>query len=120
MMRRMKVTNHIKNDGLHTTNIMLVEELERLVHQCKVSDRRFQLKVHVTEKRATTKLEREIGMVGKKTPRRRKCRLEVILEIKNEATRVLTWKVTRMITATMMGTEVNDYHGHGECLIRHR
>jgi len=121
MMRRMKVTNHIKNDGLHTTNIMLVEELERLVHQCKVSDRRFQLKVHVTEKRATTKLERGIVIVGKKkTPKRRKCRLEVMLEIKNEATRVLTWKVTRMITVTMMGTEVNDYHGHGECLIRHR
>jgi len=57
MMMRLKVTNHIKNDGLHTTNLMLAEGLGGLVHQCKVSDRRFQFRVHVTEKRATTKLE---------------------------------------------------------------
>ena len=65
MTTKMKVMTHIKNDGLHSTNLILAERPEGLVHQHKVSDRKFQFRTQMTERRMITKPECGIMMVGK-------------------------------------------------------
>jgi len=122
MTTKMKVMTHTKNDGLHSTNLILAERLEGLVHQHKVSDRKFQFRTQMTERRMITKPECGIMMVGKikEEEERRKCWLKMMLKVQNEAIRMFTWKVTIITTATVMGMEASDYPGYGKRLIRHR